>query len=312
MGDRRMISRTVVDSARFLKMPATSQNLYFHLVVNADDDGIVEAYKVMAMCKANEDDLRVLVGKQFVQILNEDLVTYIIHWREMNVIRADRKTDSIYKDLLLQVNPDVELLEKKERSDLKKKQKYTCQSVDGPRTVQHNLIQSSLIESKSTQENQIEDKSIHQSISPDAVDKDDEKIDGRTDIDIQCFEYRNQIAKNIHLDWLKDAASTHGEKEVLMVDEIYESICDMVCNPRDKVTIKKTDYPWTSVKSQFLKLNYHHIANILNRIVDADLKIKNMNAYLISTLYTESMSGVLAEEAGLHDDYLKYLRGQPY
>ena len=113
MGDRRMISRTVVDSARFLKMPATSQNLYFHLVVNADDDGIVEAYKVMAMCKANEDDLRVLVGKQFVQILNEDLVTYIIHWREMNVIRADRKKDSRYIDLINQVKPDVDLLEKR-------------------------------------------------------------------------------------------------------------------------------------------------------------------------------------------------------
>lgn len=123
MGDRRVISRTVVDSARFLKMPATSQNLYFHLVVNVDDDGIVEAYRVMTMCKAHEDDLRILVGKQFVQILNEDLVTYIIHWRNMNVLRANRKTDSIYKDLLLQVNPDVELLEKKERFDLKKKQK---------------------------------------------------------------------------------------------------------------------------------------------------------------------------------------------
>lgn len=286
MGDRRMISRTVVDSARFLKMPATSQNLYFHLVVNADDDGIVEAYRVMAMCNAHEDDLRVLVGKQFVQILNEDLVTYIIHWRQMNVLRADRKIDSIYKNLILQVNPDVELLEKKERSDLKKKQKNKCQSVDGPRTAQHNLI-----ESKPTQENLMEDKSINPSIGT---------------------EYRNLIAEKIHLDWLKDAASTHGEKEVLMVDEIYETICDMVCNPRDKVTIKNTDYPWIVVKSQYLKLNYQHIANILNRIVDADLKIKNMNAYLISTLYTESMSGVLAEEAELHDDYLKYLRGQPY
>ena len=50
MGDRRMISRTVVDSARFLKMPATSQNLYFHLVVNADDDGIVEAYVQSDFC----------------------------------------------------------------------------------------------------------------------------------------------------------------------------------------------------------------------------------------------------------------------
>lgn len=310
MGDRRMISRTVVDSARFLKMPATSQNLYFHLVVNADDDGIVEAYRVMNMCKAHEDDLRVLVGKQFVQVLNEDLVTYIIHWRTMNVLRADRKSDSIYRDLLLQVNPDVDLLEKKERSDLKKKQKNKCQSVDRPRTAQHNLIQSNLIESKSTQDNLVEDKSINPSITSDDVVE--EKMDRKIDYDEQTSDYRKFIADNIHLDWLKDSASRHGEKEVLMVDEIYETICDMVCNPRDKVKIKNTDYPWTVVKSQYLKLNYQHIANILNRIIDADLKIKNMNAYLISTLYTESMSGILAEEAELHDDYLKSLRGQPY
>ncbi|WP_155886455.1 DUF6017 domain-containing protein [Lachnobacterium bovis] len=184
--------------------------------------------------------------------------------------------------------------------------------MDGPRTAQHNLIQSSLIESKSTQENLREDKSINPSIDTADTDESNGEMDGSMNIDNQNSEYRNIVANNIHLDWLKDAASTHGEKEVLMVDEIYETICDIVCNPRDKVTIKNTDYPWTSVKSQLLKLNYQHIANILNRIVDADLKIKNMNAYLISTLYTESMSGVLAEEAGLHDDYLKYLRGQPY
>ncbi len=138
VGDRRMTSRTVVDSARFLKMLATFQNLYFHLVVNADDDGIVEACRVTTMCKAHEDDLKVLVGKQFVQVLNEDLVAYIIHWRQMNVLWADRKTDSIYKDLLLQVNPDVELLEKKERSDLKKRKRISV----SPRTVhgRHNII----------------------------------------------------------------------------------------------------------------------------------------------------------------------------
>ena len=142
----------------------------------------------------------------------------------------------------------------------------------------------------------------------------DRRMISRTVVDSARFLKMPATSQNLyfHLDWLKDAASTHGEKEVLMVDEIYETICDMVCNPRDKVTIKNTDYPWTSVKSQFLKLNYQHIANILNRIVDADLKIKNMNAYLISTLYTESMSGVLAEAAEIHDDYLKYLRGQPY
>lgn len=179
--------------------------------------------------------------------------------------------------------------------------------MDGPRTAQHNLIQS-----KSTQENLIEDKSINPSIDTADTDESNGEMDGSMNIDNQNSEYRNIVANNIHLDWLRDAASMHGEKEVLMVDEIYETICDMVCNTRDKVKIKNTDYPWTIVKSQYLKLNYQHIANILNRIVDADLRIKNMNAYLISTLYTESMSGVLAEEAEPHDDYLKYLRGQPY
>lgn len=179
--------------------------------------------------------------------------------------------------------------------------------MDRPRTAQHNLVQY-----KSTQENLIEDKSINLSVDTADTDESNGEMDESMNTDNQNSEYRNIVANNIHLDWLKDATSRHGEKEVLMVDEIYETICDMVCNPRDKVKIKNTDYPWTVVKSQYLKLNYQHIANILNSIVDADLRIKNMNAYLISTLYTESMSGVLAEEAELHDDYLKYLRGQPY
>ena len=43
MAERRMFSRSVVESARFLKMPVSSQNLYFHLVMNADDDGIARS-----------------------------------------------------------------------------------------------------------------------------------------------------------------------------------------------------------------------------------------------------------------------------
>ena len=54
MAERRMFSRSVVESARFLKMPVSSQNLYFHLVMNADDDGIVEAYSVINLIRAIE------------------------------------------------------------------------------------------------------------------------------------------------------------------------------------------------------------------------------------------------------------------
>lgn len=129
MAQRRMFSLKIIDSARFLKMPMSSQLLYFHLCMRADDDGIVEGYNVLRMTGVNEDDLRVLSAKGFVKVLNEDLVAYIEDWREHNKLRADRKVDSIYKDLLLKVIPDVELLEPKKRADLK--QSKACTVVDG-------------------------------------------------------------------------------------------------------------------------------------------------------------------------------------
>lgn len=120
MAERRMYSKRVVHSAKFLKMPLSTHALYFHLGLEADDDGVVEAYNVMNLIGAAEDDLKVLVSKQLVQVLNEDLVTYITDWRENNKLRADRKIDSIYKDLLLKVNPDVKLLEACDRADRSK------------------------------------------------------------------------------------------------------------------------------------------------------------------------------------------------
>ena len=119
MATRRMFSSRITESTRFVKMPASSQNLYFHLGMKADDDGVVEAYPVMCVIGATEDDLRVLVGKQFVTVLNEDLVVFLNDWTENNSIRADRKVDSIYKNLLIQMVPDIELKEPKKRSNLR-------------------------------------------------------------------------------------------------------------------------------------------------------------------------------------------------
>ncbi|MDQ0151165.1 hypothetical protein ACFO6R_13370 [Eubacterium multiforme] len=117
MAQRRMFSIKVIDSAKFLKMPLSTRLLYYDLGMRADDDGIVEAFNVLRMTGATEDDLRVLVAKEYIKVLNEDLVTYIIDWKEHNKLRADRKVDSMYKDLLLQIMPDVELLEPKKRAD---------------------------------------------------------------------------------------------------------------------------------------------------------------------------------------------------
>ena len=121
MAQRRMFSIKIIDSAKFLKMPMSARLLYYDLGMRADDDGVVEAYNVLKMTGSTEDDLRVLLAKEYVKVLNDDMVTFICDWSEHNKIRADRKIDSIYKDLLLQVLPSVKLLEPKERADLKRR-----------------------------------------------------------------------------------------------------------------------------------------------------------------------------------------------
>lgn len=150
MASRRMLSNKIIDSARFIKMPISSQALYFHLVAKGDDDGIVEAFNVMRMIGVTEDDLKVLVSKGFVTVLNEDLVSYITDWKEHNLIRADRKVDSIYKDLLLQIVPDVDLLEAKPTYYQRKKQQAdSCQTNDsiGKDSIgEDRIVEVSLVE----------------------------------------------------------------------------------------------------------------------------------------------------------------------
>ena len=129
MASRRMFSLRLINSTRFLKMPLSSQLLYFHLGMRADDDGVVEAFPVMRTVGCNEDDLRVLVAKGFAKVLNEDLITYITDWNENNKIRPDRKQDSLYKDLLLKIIPnDGQLPDKCPPSD--GQMPDTCQQND--------------------------------------------------------------------------------------------------------------------------------------------------------------------------------------
>lgn len=298
MSDRRMFSKRIVESSRFLKLPDNVQNLYFHLMMNTDDDGIVEAFSVLRICGATMEDLEQLEAAGLVCRLNDDLVAYMEDWREQNTLRADRKKDSIYLDLLRRKRPDVQVLEKKARSDGKtrKEDDSQGQTMDGPWTAQDKISQSNIIESKV-----MKDQSIFQS-----AEREKERSIKNTQT------YRKLIADNISLDYLLDSARRHSPAEVEMVNEIYDTICDMVCFPRETVIIKKAARPWEVVKSQFLKLKYDHVANVLNRIIDQDLHIRNMKDYLVTTLYEESMSGTLSLEASLHDGELKLLRGQPY
>ena len=104
MAERRMFAKSVIGSARFLRMPPTSRLLYYDLGMQADDDGVVEAFSVMRTTGATEDDLKVLASKGFVTVMNEDLVTHITDWSKNNYIQTDRYRPSIYKELLVKMN----------------------------------------------------------------------------------------------------------------------------------------------------------------------------------------------------------------
>ena len=100
MARRRMFANVIITSAKFLRMPATSRLLYYDLGMAADDDGCVEAFSVMRMTGATEDDLRVLASKGFIKVLNTDLVSYILDWNTNNQIRKDRYVEGMYKHLI--------------------------------------------------------------------------------------------------------------------------------------------------------------------------------------------------------------------
>lgn len=120
-----MFSNRIANSARFLQMPGESQLLYFHMVLRADDDGVVESYPVMKLIGSSPDNMKVLKAKGFIAELNEDQVVVIIDWSEHNTIRADRKVNSVYSNLLKEKMPTLPLLEAKPRSDVEDNSKRT-------------------------------------------------------------------------------------------------------------------------------------------------------------------------------------------
>ena len=94
MANRRMFSLDVVDTDKFLDMPATSQNLYFHLGMRADDDGFVSSpKKITKLVNCGNDDLNVLISRGYV-IPFDDGVIVIADWNINNWIRPDRKHGS--------------------------------------------------------------------------------------------------------------------------------------------------------------------------------------------------------------------------
>ena len=97
MAERRMFSKTIINSDLFLDLPSSAQNLYFHLGLNADDEGFVNSpKKIMKYVNSQTEDMELLIENGFVKKFDSGIVV-IIHWNLHNYIQKDRFKATIYQ-----------------------------------------------------------------------------------------------------------------------------------------------------------------------------------------------------------------------
>lgn len=147
MADKRIFTKKITESDAFLDMPLSAQCLYFHLNMNADDDGFVNnPKKVQRMISASEDDMKLLLAKNFLIAFEGKGVVVIKHWWVHNVLRKDRYKPTEYTD-------------EKALLGLKENKVYTlnkdgCQTVADwlpngcPKVKEYKVIESNISEDK--------------------------------------------------------------------------------------------------------------------------------------------------------------------
>ena len=162
MADKRMFSKQIVDSDAFLEMPLSTQALYFHLSMRADDDGFLNnAGKIRKIIGASEDDMKLLILKKFV-ISFEGGVIVIKHWRINNYLRNDRYHETVY-------------LEEKSMLDIKKNGAYSLKSELGIPDCHQSVTQYRVEENREVKDRE-EEVSIGECNTHTHEDVDFEKI----------------------------------------------------------------------------------------------------------------------------------------
>lgn len=146
MAEKRMFSKTIIDSDAFLDMPLSTQALYFHLSMRADDDGFINnPRKIQRMIGCGEDDLKLLIAKKFV-IIFESGVIVIKHWRIHNYIQKDRYKETVYR-------------KEKSMLSLKENKAYTLGKINGDDNMQNvNNLDTICIKEETSSKSENEDK----------------------------------------------------------------------------------------------------------------------------------------------------------
>ena len=144
MAEKRMFTQRITDSDPFTEMPLSAQALYFHLNMNADDDGFVNnPKKIQRSINASEDDLKLLIVKRFL-IGFESGVIVIKHWRMHNTLRKDRYNPTQYQEEFsrLALKDNKSYTEKKPAAELA----TTWQPNGNQMAPQYSVVESSVVE----------------------------------------------------------------------------------------------------------------------------------------------------------------------
>ena len=117
--------------------------------------------------------------------------------------------------------------------------------------------------------------SNYQSINLDEIDRMDERE-----------RYREILRDNLEIDILSQDSRYSTER----VKEMIEIMLDAICSTKPTIRINGEDMPQQVVKSRFLKLNSSHIEYVLHAMEECPSDIRNIRAYMLTTLYNASLT----------------------
>jgi hypothetical protein len=229
------------------------------------------------MTSCTEDDLKILVAKEFVIVMNEDLVSYVTHWNEHNLIRGDRRIPSIYKDLLIQFT-SYKYLEEEYNNGLESQMTTICQTNDGQMTdkCQHRLGKVKLGKVKLGKDSVVKDDTEKQKSTKVKQGKEKTKKIFSECVEISDTEYQTLIERygteerlNKGIETLNNYLMTSGKKykshyHVLIgwvlerVNENEKSKGYGLSRNDRKNTSNETDEP----KPRFKQIDYLSMSNL--------------------------------------------------
>lgn len=200
MAERRMFAKTIIDSDAFLDMPLSTQALYFHLSMRADDDGFINnPKKIQRMIGAADDDFKVLITKNFI-IPFESGIVVIKHWKIHNYIQKDRYKETVY-------------IEEKQQLETKGNKAYT-------------LLDTQCIHDGYRMETQV--RLGKDSIGKDSIDKDnivdiEDKKKQKASVKHKYGEYKHVLLTDNEYSKLLEQYGSSGLEEIITyLDEYLE------------------------------------------------------------------------------------------